>query len=57
MAVWAFGKLNHLPDVALMQELANQAMLNSSSFTAKVRNLPHAWFAAESQESYVQATS
>lgn len=36
MAVWAFGRLNHLPDVGVMQELANQAMLNSTSFTTKV---------------------
>ncbi|DBB02864.1 TPA: hypothetical protein ACH3X1_013470 [Trebouxia sp. C0004] len=35
MAVWAFGRLNHLPELGLMQELANQAMLNSASLTTK----------------------
>ena len=39
MAVWAFGRLNHLPNAALMQELANQAMLNTASFTIKVTTL------------------
>ncbi|KAL0052777.1 hypothetical protein WJX82_007536 [Trebouxia sp. C0006] len=35
MAVWAFGRLNHLPHLGLMQELASQAMLNSASLTTK----------------------
>lgn len=35
-SIWAFGRLNHLPHLPLMQELANQAMLNSGSFTTKV---------------------
>lgn len=35
MAVWAFGRLNHLPQLGLMQELANQAMLNSERLTTK----------------------
>ncbi|KAL3159854.1 hypothetical protein ABBQ38_010255 [Trebouxia sp. C0009 RCD-2024] len=34
-SIWAFGRLNHLPHLPLMQELANQAMLNSGSFTTK----------------------
>ena len=39
MAVWAFGRLNHLPQLGLMQELANQAMLNSERLTTKVSTL------------------
>ena len=39
MAVWAFGRLNHLPQLGLMQELANQAMLNSKRLTTKVSTL------------------
>lgn len=49
-SIWAFGRLNHLPHLSLMQELANQAMLNSGSFTTKV-NFGSAYVMSEQMSS------
>lgn len=37
--VWGFGKVKHLPDINLMQELTNVAMLKNDQFTAMVSAL------------------